>query len=67
MQEWAQSRGYTSPIYRVVSSRGPDHAKVFDVEVVIDDRVYGRGTGQSKQAATKVAAREALRTFGVEK
>ncbi len=66
LQEWAQSQGHAAPTYRTLSEIGPDHAKVFEVEVLIDDRSFGRGTGQSKQAATKDAAREALKTFGVE-
>jgi ribonuclease-3 len=65
LQEWTQSKGEGAPIYRTVSAIGPDHAKVFEVEVLIHERVYGRGMGHSKQAAAKSAARQALEVLGV--
>lgn len=60
LQEWAQARGYGAPIYRTVDSYGPDHAKIFVVEVLINHQIYARGEGHSKQVAAKVAARKAL-------
>jgi ribonuclease-3 len=65
LQEWAQSEGYGTPHYRTVSSYGPDHAKVFEVEVQINGSIYGRGAGQSKQAAAKLAAAAALEAIGI--
>ena len=60
LQEWSQSKGYGTPIYQTVGDSGPDHDKYFDVEVLIDGEVYGKGRGHSKQAAAKVAAKAAL-------
>ncbi|HBY09055.1 MAG TPA: ribonuclease III, partial [Chloroflexi bacterium] len=57
LQEWVQAQGMGAPVYQTVSASGPDHAKIFDVEVVINGNVQGRGTGNSKQAAAKAAAR----------
>jgi ribonuclease-3 len=39
---------------------GPDHEKVFDVEVEIAGRVAGRGRGSSKSNAERAAAQDAL-------
>lgn len=64
LQEWIQARGYEHPIYRMVASFGPDHAKEFEVEVLVDGRVVGRGRGNSKQAAEQIAARYALESLG---
>jgi ribonuclease III len=64
-QEWAQSERLGTPRYVTVGSSGPDHAKVFDVEVRIKDQAYGRGTGPSKQLAAQEAAHAALETIGV--
>lgn len=64
LQEWAQSQGFGTPYYRTIDSRGPDHAKVFEVEVLVNDLVYGRGVGHSKQLAAKSAARAALNQIG---
>lgn len=47
------------PKYRVVGS-GPDHAKKFLAEVLVDDQVYGKGSGSSKKEAEQEAAAEAV-------
>lgn len=60
LQEIAQSYCQVTPTYRTVKEEGPDHAKEFTVEAVVDNRVYGRGTGYSKQTAAQEAARQAL-------
>jgi ribonuclease-3 len=66
LQEWVQAQGNGSPVYRTVLTRGPDHARIFDVEVLIEGRIVGYGTGHSKQAAAKAAAEEALTALGVD-
>jgi ribonuclease-3 len=64
-QEWAQSERLGTPRYVTVGSSGPDHAKVFEVEVRIKDQAYGKGTGPSKQLAAQEAAHAALETVGL--
>ena len=59
-QELAQSRLRTSPRYRVVGERGPDHSKVFEVELELRGEVVGRGEGRSKKDAEQGAAKCAL-------
>jgi ribonuclease III len=66
LQEWAQSEGYGTPFYHTVLASGPDHDKVFEVEVIIHGKVYGRGSGHSKQAAAKAAARSVLLSLNIE-
>ncbi len=63
LQEMSQGRLQITPQYRLVETRGPDHAKEFTVEVVLKDHVYGRGMGRSKQIAEQQAARVALRAL----
>ncbi|HLE52619.1 MAG TPA: ribonuclease III [Anaerolineales bacterium] len=65
LQEWAQSQGLGTPHYKTVSASGPDHAKIFEIEVYIDGHVYGYGNGHSKQTAAKAAARAALERIGM--
>jgi ribonuclease III len=60
LQEWLQSQGHGPPEYRTVAASGPDHARVFEVEVLVNGEVFGRGSGHSKQAAAKIAASAAL-------
>jgi len=64
-QEWAQSQKLGTPRYRVVASSGPDHAKTFQVEVEIGGKVFGQGSGSSKQAAEHAAAQYALESIGI--
>ncbi len=60
LQELAQERLHRPPDYRIVEESGPDHAKLFTVQVLLDGTVYGQGEGNSKQAAEEAAARIAL-------
>ncbi len=64
-QEWAQSQKLGTPSYVTVTASGPDHAKVFEVEVRINDKKYGSGHGSSKQIAAQVAAQTALESIGL--
>ena len=45
--------------YVLVNESGPAHDKVFEVEVKIDDIIYGRGVGKSKKEAEQKAAMDA--------
>ncbi len=45
--------------YVLVNESGPAHDKIFDVEVRIDDIIYGKGTGKSKKEAEQRAAMDA--------
>ncbi len=67
LQEWAQANGKGVPLYRELSVTGPDHERLYTIEVVIDGAVYASGQGSSKQAAGKSAAAEALDNLGVSK
>lgn len=60
LQEIAQSQFKVSPVYNVVKTTGPDHARTFVVEVSIAKQVYGQGEGASKQIAEEAAAGEAI-------
>ena len=60
LQELSQAELEITPRYRTAGESGPDHAKEFVVEAMIGERVYGRGTGRSKQAAARAAAQDAL-------
>lgn len=59
LQEFAQAAGWGAPIYRTVTSEGPDHMRRFTVEVCVQDRVAGRGAGARKLDAERVAALQA--------
>jgi len=60
LQEAAQSRLRATPRYRVVAQTGPDHEKVFEVELDLRGEILGRGSGRSKKDAEQLAARQGL-------
>ena len=66
LQEWAQFNGFQAPTYITRSSTGPDHSKLFSVDVLINNVYRATGSGSSKQAAEKAAAREALNILKIE-
>jgi ribonuclease-3 len=61
LQERVQIDGGPAPVYRVVEEFGPDHRKLFHVEVTGVDGLLGRGVGGSKKIAEQSAAEDALR------
>ena len=50
--------------YEYVSESGPDHNKIFTMQVKLNSNVIGVGNGRSKQEAEQAAAKEALKLFG---
>jgi len=48
------------PEYRVAAESGPDHRKVFTIDVVVAGEVLGSATGKAKKAAEQEAAKLAL-------
>lgn len=60
-QEKAQEKMGITPIYKVLESSGPDHAKVFKIGVYLDKELIATGTGTSKQEAQTEAAKKALK------
>ncbi len=64
--EFAQRDGFGIPRYRVVSARGPEHAKEFTVRVEVGGVPLGEGVGSNKKIAEQNAAREALLSYSKE-
>lgn len=60
LQELTQGRWQLTPTYRIAATEGPDHARIFTVEVMLADKPLARGVGRNKQAAEQEAARQAL-------
>jgi ribonuclease III len=60
LQELVQSRDLPLPDYSVASESGPDHHKIFHVEVRVGGEVVGTAHGPSKKAAEQEAAHQAM-------
>jgi len=61
LQEWAQKKFKVPPDYVLRKSFGPDHAKTFEMEVVVAQQLLGAGSGKSKKEAEQAAAKDALK------
>ena len=63
LQELVQRQADQVLTYRMAGEQGPDHAKVFLAEVLLNGVPIGSGSGHSKKEAEQAAARTALATF----
>lgn len=66
LQEQVQRDRTSSIKYETVGEEGPDHNKVFFVNVLVNNDLVGKGKGKSKKEAEQEAARSALNSLGVE-
>ena len=60
LQEIIQEKMKLTPIYEILSEKGPDHAKVFESGVYFGKKLVAVGKGFSKQEAEVEAAKQAL-------
>ncbi|MBT4937146.1 ribonuclease III, partial [Candidatus Peregrinibacteria bacterium] len=65
-QQVAQAQFKCTPVYREISSSGPDHDKIFEIGVFVNKKQYGAGIGASKQIGEQAAAKKALDDMGIE-
>ncbi|MEY4723093.1 MAG: hypothetical protein RLZZ324_606 [Candidatus Parcubacteria bacterium] len=63
-KEAAQETAGVTPVYRVMSEQGPDHAKEFTVGAYLGDELVASGVGMSKQEAQVDAAEKAIKAKG---
>ena len=60
LQEEIQSEYREAVKYVLIGESGPAHDRTFEVEVLFNGLILGRGTGKSKKAAEEAAAKDAL-------
>lgn len=66
LQELLHDRFKATPSYRMIASKGPQHAREFTVEARLNERSLGIGTGSSKRDAEQKAAAAALEVLEAE-
>ncbi len=66
LQEIIQRNPEESVSYHLTGESGPDHNKIFEVEVHLNSNVIGKGKGKNKKQAEQMAAKEALSLMGTE-
>ena len=67
LQEMVQAEKLGTITYRLVKTEGPDHNKSFHTEVLIGNKVSGKGVGRTKKASEQQAAYEAILSLRREK
>ena len=67
LQEVAQAEFGILPTYVTHNEEGPEHKKIFEVKVFINDNFLGAGSGKTKKAAAQKAAEEGLKTITANK
>jgi len=60
LQEFLQGRGQPPAEYRLAGESGPDHQKIFQIEVWVNGECMAKGEGSTKKEAEQQAARTAL-------
>lgn len=65
LQEVIQQNPEEQLTYVLTSESGPDHDKIFEVEVHLNSNVIGKGTGKNKKQAEQAAAKQALSLMGI--
>jgi len=60
LQEWSQGRKLGIPQYVTLQTSGPDHDRMFEIEVHINGKIFGSGSGRNKQTAERLAAQASL-------
>lgn len=66
LQELVQRQADQVLTYRMIGEQGPDHAKTFQAEVLLNGEPLGTGSGHSKKEAEQAAAKAALKILGAE-
>ncbi len=65
LQQYAQQQFNTTPVYKLLDEKGPDHDKCFEAEAVIADRHFPSAWGVNKKEAEQKAAFNALVELGI--
>jgi ribonuclease-3 len=66
IQEHIQKSSQGKISYKLLSEGGPDHNKTFEIAIMLDDVLLGRGQGASKKEAQQAAAKNAVDNLGIE-
>jgi len=65
LQEFCQRKYKDVPKYKIMNEEGPDHAKLFRVDVFMNGEIVGSGEGKNKKTAEQRAAKDACDSLGI--
>jgi ribonuclease-3 len=68
LQEWLQHRGLPRPVYRLLETSGPEHARRFEVACELNEPALSTSaSGDSRKAAEQLAASQALSALAAQR
>ncbi|MDR2398766.1 MAG: ribonuclease III, partial [Spirochaetaceae bacterium] len=67
LQEFTQRLHKAYPVYRLVKRSGPEHDRLFWMEVLVHGQVFGPGAGRNKKSAEQEAAKLAYEALAPQK
>ena len=65
LQEFTQNESQNLPEYILIEESGPDHDKIFMIEVKVNDELMGTGEGHTKKEAQQKAAKRACEKLNI--
>ena len=65
LHEWCQQTYGIPPVFNEIGEKGPAHAKIYILEVWIDNKPIATGSGSNKKEASNVAARNAVQILKI--
>jgi len=65
LQEYCQKHYKNYPNYRLVKRSGPEHSRIFSVEVAVNKEIYGPALGKTKKSAEQEAAKLAYEALSI--
>ena len=66
LQEWCQKKYKSVPKYKLRKQEGPEHKKVFYIDVFINNELIASGSDHQKKEAEKKAAEQALLNLDID-
>ena len=58
LQEYTQAKLSCIPEYRLIAENGPEHERIFNVQLQVNGSSIGYGQGKSKKEAEQAAAKQ---------
>lgn len=65
LQEYTQGKTKNTPVYTVISETGPEHKKIFEIQVKYNDEILAIEKGSTKKEAEQKCAYSACKKLGI--
>lgn len=66
LQKWSVSKFKEYPVYRIIRETGPDHNKIFEIQVTVHGEFTANAKGRTKKEAEQKAAEQVIKSIKIE-